>query len=328
MTKKPADPASKLFKPAAETAPASVAATAAPIDLTNAAVITLAPASPTEWRSRIATLESKLAAAKAEAGRIGEMLEVIELQVVAAEPGAMELLHRYQTEQATSARSVSSLEGAIARAQRELQKSEAVEAEAVRQKRLGERRAVALKYITAAAHLDAALAATDKAASAYTAACRALDAYRDLDGLMPSTGILRSVTRIAGAVWKDSEALAKLLGLPALPPSARQRSLATMAADQFAGLLSGAAIDAAMATVPGGSLAISPEAAEPDPLLGQHGAEVLTELSTGGRTYGPGDLISGEVCLTWKLKNRLALAGSGKVRFLSAPAVAAPELLN
>jgi hypothetical protein len=73
-----------------------------------------------------------------------------------------------------------------------------------------------------------------------------------------------------------------------------------------------------------GNLGIKPEPTfdptDPtDPMLGQHGATVLTELSTGGAKFARGELLSPDLVLSWPLKSRVALLNIGKIALLPSP---------
>lgn len=76
-----------------------------------------------------------------------------------------------------------------------------------------------------------------------------------------------------------------------------------------------------------GTVTAEPNAAPADagdPMLGQHGALCLRELSTGGKIYSAGAIIGPEIVLSWRPANRLALQRQRRVVFFTKPFVGAP----
>jgi hypothetical protein len=57
-----------------------------------------------------------------------------------------------------------------------------------------------------------------------------------------------------------------------------------------------------------------------DTQVGQFGGRVNRQLNAGGGRLARGELLTPEQCLTWPLRNRIALRNTGQVEFFSAPA--------
>ncbi len=73
----------------------------------------------------------------------------------------------------------------------------------------------------------------------------------------------------------------------------------------------------------GADTAPSPSAASTaDASLGEHGAIVLRQITTGGQTYGAGTFLPPATVLAWRPQNRAALVASRRIVCLKAPLVA------
>ncbi len=57
----------------------------------------------------------------------------------------------------------------------------------------------------------------------------------------------------------------------------------------------------------------------PDVNMGQFGGRVVRQLNAGARRLAPGACLSAETCLSWPLRNRVALRNSGQVEFFTSP---------